>query len=188
MVAHGGDPAPSSHSRRRFGQRFSGFALVLIGVTIAGVLALAPGLRTLVEQRAQIAALEAQVASQQAEVDSLQEQKDRWEDPAYIKAQTRQRLFFVVPGEKTFVIVDDLGSDADSDSSDDTEPTTAITSTEYDWRQLLLTSWYEAATNTSEWSDSGDAASDGSGDSGEDAGDGSTDTQSSPAASESSAQ
>lgn len=140
---------PSSAPRRGFTQRFSGFTLVLIGTIIVGVLALAPGLKNLVEQRQQISALQAKVTQQQNTVQSLSEQTDRWQDPAYIKAQTRQRLFFVVPGEKTFVVIDDNGSAAAARSVD-AAPTTSITSTVYDWRQLVAQSWYSAATSTAE--------------------------------------
>lgn len=155
MVAHErADRVPSGFSPRRLTQRFSGFALVMLLTIVGGVLALAPGLRTLVEQRQQIAALQATVAAQQAGVTDLSEQTDRWQDPAYIRAQTRQRLFFVVPGEKSFVIVDDTGASKAS-SSDGSEPTTAITSTKYDWRQLVAQSWYEAATSTDARAESG---------------------------------
>ena len=141
---------------KRYTQRFSGFALILLATIIIGVLALAPGLRTLVEQRQQISDLQAKVSEQKANVQSLSEQVDRWKDPAYIRAQTRQRLFFVVPGEKSFVILDDTGASDSSSGSDDSAPTTAITTTDYDWRQLVGSSWYEAATSTSARNDSGE--------------------------------
>ncbi len=148
MVTSRRDRVPSSASVRRFGQRFSGFAVVMLLVVVGGVFALAPGLRNLVEQRQQIADLQQTVDNQNDTLKSLAEQADRWQDPAYIRAQTRQRLFFVIPGEKSFVIVDDTGSAKSSSTSADSEPTTAITSTQYDWRQLVTSSWYSAATST----------------------------------------
>lgn len=148
MAASSSDRAPSS---RHFSQRFSGFSLALMGIIILGVFVLAPGLRTLVEQRQQIADLEQQVADQQSTVDSLEDEEARWDDPAYIRAQTRQRLFFVVPGEQAFVVVDDVNASPGVVASDDTStPTTEITTTEYDWRSLLAQSVYAAATSDAE--------------------------------------
>lgn len=146
MVTKKSDHVPSSSSFWRFTQRFSGFSLVLLVIIIGGVFALAPGLRNLVEQRQQIAALQAQVAQQSESVQTLTEQTDRWQDPAYIKAQTRQRLFFVVPGEQSFVVLNDTGTS--TSASTDQTPTTSITATQYDWRELLAQSWYTAATTT----------------------------------------
>nr|WP_274607012.1 septum formation initiator family protein [Agrococcus sp. KRD186] len=76
-------------------------------MVVAGFVVLAPTVGLLLEQRRDIAALEAQVAGQQANVETLQTEAARWEDPAYIEAQARDRLFFVYPGETSFVLLDD---------------------------------------------------------------------------------
>jgi Septum formation initiator len=56
-------------------------------------------------QRSQIEAARASVSQSQREVSSLQEQLDQWKDDQYVKAQARQRLHFVMPGETGFVVL-----------------------------------------------------------------------------------
>jgi hypothetical protein len=40
-------------------------------------------------------------------VQALEAERARWNDPAYVKAQARTRLLYVMPGEKGFVVLDD---------------------------------------------------------------------------------
>jgi hypothetical protein len=56
-------------------------------------------------QRAQIDKLREQTEEQRKRVAALQEQRARWNDPAYVTAQARQRLHLVKPGETGFVAV-----------------------------------------------------------------------------------
>ncbi|MBC7639318.1 MAG: septum formation initiator family protein, partial [Rhodoferax sp.] len=81
--------------------------LVVLGV-VAVVLAvlLAPAMRSYVAQRRQIDALSARVAAQGSEVVDLQRQRQAWDDPAYVKAQARDRLKFVMPGERAYTVID----------------------------------------------------------------------------------
>ncbi len=81
--------------------------LAVLGV-IAVVLAvlLAPAMRSYVAQRRQIQALTAQVADQRAQVSDLQRGRRAWDDPAYVKAQARDRLKFVMPGERAYTVID----------------------------------------------------------------------------------
>lgn len=46
------------------------------------------------------------VAEQQQRVLDLQVQRKRWDDPAYVRAQARERLHYVLPGETSYVVVD----------------------------------------------------------------------------------
>ena len=79
----------------------------MLGV-VAVVLAvlLAPAMRSYVAQRRQIDALTARVAAQRNEVVDLQRQRQAWDDPAYVKAQARDRLKFVMPGERAYTVID----------------------------------------------------------------------------------
>jgi cell division protein FtsB len=86
----------------------TGRALVLAVVLIILAVTLAVPIRSWFAQRAQIAGLEADVASAQAQVDSLTLQKERWADPAFVAAEARRRLHFVLPGEIGYVT---LGAD-----------------------------------------------------------------------------
>ena len=76
--------------------------LGLIALTL--VVAIAPTLRVYLRQRGQISALEAQQAEQRRQVAALQAQAKRWNDPAYVEAQARDRLQFVRPGQKSYVV------------------------------------------------------------------------------------
>jgi cell division protein FtsB len=120
--------------------RLSGFTLSILLLVVAALVVLAPSLKTFVEQRQQIAALEASVAEAQTAVDGLEAEIDRWSDPAYIEAQARDRLYYVYPGDITFLVIGD-----DSSGSDDGLPISAeIQTTQVDWVRALLSTVYEA--------------------------------------------
>ncbi|MFZ5851431.1 MAG: septum formation initiator family protein, partial [Actinomycetota bacterium] len=57
-------------------------------------------------QRGQIRALQAQTQAEEARVRQLEAEQARWQDPAYVAAQARQRLHFVLPGETGYVVLD----------------------------------------------------------------------------------
>ncbi|BDO41383.1 hypothetical protein CELD12_08730 [Cellulomonas sp. NTE-D12] len=65
-----------------------------------------PTLHSYLEQQTQLAQLRAQVAAAQQHNSDLQADLKRWDDPAYVKAQARERLNFVMPGETAFRVVD----------------------------------------------------------------------------------
>ena len=65
-----------------------------------------PTLHSYLEQQTQLAQLRAQVSTAQQRNADLQADLKRWDDPAYVKAQARERLNFVMPGETAFRVVD----------------------------------------------------------------------------------
>src|SRR6185437_8635249 len=69
--------------------RLSGFALSLLLLIVAALVVLAPGLKTLVEQRQQIAELQTELDQAKGAVKNLKGEVDRWKDPAYIESQAR---------------------------------------------------------------------------------------------------
>lgn len=116
--------------------QISGFTVTVFLLIVGALIVLAPSLRILVEQQQEIAALEQRVAEQQAVVDELQTDIDRWQDPAYIEAQARDRLLYVYPGDITYLVVDD-GMTIDET---DTTVSTEIQTTRIDWTRALLSS------------------------------------------------
>lgn len=82
-------------------------AAVLAGLLLVVGIALAPFLKDAVNQQAELAALERDVAAREQRVDELEQQLERWEDPAFVKAQARQRLKYVMPGEVGYVVLDE---------------------------------------------------------------------------------
>ena len=120
--------------------RLSGFSFVMLGILIVAVIVLAPGLRVLVEQQQQIAALEQAVAEQQAEVGQLQQQLDRWADPAYVVTQARERLLFAYPGESSYLVIA-----APDEVTESGLPVSAqVLTTPVDWVMALLESGWAA--------------------------------------------
>lgn len=87
---------------------FTGRALVLALVVATLLLALTVPGRAWFAQRAQIAGLRADVDAARERVTSLQVQQERWKDPAFVAAEARRRLHFVLPGEVGYVA---LGGD-----------------------------------------------------------------------------
>ncbi|MGX5359331.1 FtsB family cell division protein [Kocuria sp. KH4] len=84
---------------------FSGRFLLLTLVTVLIVFLAAPTTKIWLEQRAEIAALEQSIADMEAEQASLQDRVDQWSDETYVKQQARDRLLYVMPGERSYLVV-----------------------------------------------------------------------------------
>lgn len=121
--------------------RLSGFALSMLLLVVAALVVLAPSLKTFVEQRQQIAALEESVRLAQEDVDDLNAEIDRWSDPAYIEAQARDRLYYVYPGDITFLVIGDDEAGLDEGGLPISDE---IQTTQVDWVRALLSTVYEA--------------------------------------------
>lgn len=96
----------TSQGGGRFAKSSTKRIAVLAGILIVLGLMLVPALRGYLAQRAQIAALEEEVAQRSQAVDRLQGDLRRWEDPAFVEQQARQRLKFVRPGETSYQVLD----------------------------------------------------------------------------------
>ena len=121
--------------------RLSGFAFTVLGLIVLAVVVLAPSLRILVEQQQQIAELRAAVEEKKNSVDDLKDDVTRWDDPAYIESQARDRLNYVFPRDYTYLIIDD-GAVV---SADDGAPISAeIQETQVDWTRSLISSLFTA--------------------------------------------
>ncbi|MBG6212868.1 MAG: septum formation initiator family protein [Cryobacterium sp.] len=119
--------------------RFSGFSLAMMVVLVLAVVVLAPSLRTYAEQRQQISQLSAIVADQKAEVDQLTSQRERWNDRTYVTTQARERLSYVLPGDISFLVINDLPVAAPLEA-DAAPVSTNIQSTTVDWLSSLFAS------------------------------------------------
>ncbi|WP_256970792.1 FtsB family cell division protein [Cellulomonas iranensis] len=87
---------------RLFTVRAMVFSLVLL---VAFVLVY-PTLGTYLQTRAEVQQLRSQRDASAAEKSDLEAELRRWDDQAYVVAQARERLSFVMPGETAFVVVD----------------------------------------------------------------------------------
>ena len=65
-----------------------------------------PTLHAYLQQRAEVDQLRARVEAARERNDELESNLLRWDDEAYVRAQARERLSFVMPGEKAFRVVD----------------------------------------------------------------------------------
>lgn len=91
--------------RRTRGGSLTGRALLLVLVAVTLFLAMAGPVRSWFAQRAEIAQLRADVEATRERVLALQIEQERWDDPAFIAAEARKRLHFVLPGEVGYVTI-----------------------------------------------------------------------------------
>lgn len=80
---------------------------------------LAPPIKNYFVQRAQISALKAQLSSDYTALDKARKELELWKDPNYIKSQARERLHFVLPGERQYIVTGDEGTDTNNPSQVD---------------------------------------------------------------------
>lgn len=101
-------------------------ALALVVVVLVLTISYATSLRIYFSQAHEIASTKAQIAQSQAAIDDLQGQLARWNDPAYVTAQARERLGWLVPGETGYTVVGadgkPLGGGLTLDSSATVDP------------------------------------------------------------------
>lgn len=95
----------SSH-RRPSSRRTRGKArpLALIAIIFIFTLTLAPPIKNYFTQRAQISALKSQVATDRNALEQARAELSTWQDPNYVKSQARERLHFVMPGERQYIV------------------------------------------------------------------------------------
>ncbi len=92
--------------RSRTPRLISARAMVLAVVGLLAFVLVYPTLHSYLTERAAVDALRAQVAAAQERNEDLQADLSRWDDPAYVAAQARERLSFVMPGETAWRVVD----------------------------------------------------------------------------------
>ena len=87
--------------RRR---RTSNRVLALSAIFFILALTIAPPVKHYFTQRAQISALKAQLSADNTALQNAREELLLWRDPEYIKSQARERLHFVLPGERQYIV------------------------------------------------------------------------------------
>jgi cell division protein FtsB len=81
--------------------------LALWAIFFILALAIAPPVKHYFTQRAQISALNAQLATDHKALDAARQELLLWQDPEYVKSQARERLHFVLPGERQYIVTED---------------------------------------------------------------------------------
>ena len=124
----GGRKAGTTGRRPRITARAAVLALVFCSL----IAVLAYPTRQFIAQRAQIAQQQAAARQARAQVELLRQEKARWQDPAYVEAQARERLHYGFPGETPFSSVDpDPGAASGTSASAAPQPG-AVTQPWYD--------------------------------------------------------
>jgi cell division protein FtsB len=80
--------------------------LAVVTVAFIFAITLAPPLQHYFAQRAQINSLRAQVNDSNNALEKAREELAKWNDPEYVATQARQRLHFVFPGERQYIVLD----------------------------------------------------------------------------------
>ncbi|GAA3576711.1 septum formation initiator family protein [Microlunatus spumicola] len=110
-AARGGSTAAASTRRsggvlhRAVRANLTARALALVVVVLVLTISYATSLRIYFSQAHEIASTKAEIAESQASITDLQGQIARWNDPAYVAAQARERLGWLVPGETGYTVV-----------------------------------------------------------------------------------
>lgn len=83
----------------------TGRAAILALALAFVIVAIALPLKIWLSQRGDLDSLNTQIQRVQARVSQLNAQDQKWNDPAYIEAQARKRLHYVLPGESHRIVL-----------------------------------------------------------------------------------
>ncbi|TKJ18793.1 septum formation initiator family protein [Blastococcus sp. CCUG 61487] len=110
-------PVTSPAVRRR--PLFTGKAALLMTLVLLLALTLAGPIRQYLEGRQELAELTAEGAALDRRAAELERQLDRQADPAWIERQARERLTYVLPGDRLLVVVDGAAVEGDAGTLDE---------------------------------------------------------------------
>jgi len=97
---------PATSAKPRQAQRGLTTRAAILGLVFCAlVVSAALPLRQYLSQRGQVAAAEAKQEQDRARVKALEDRLRQLNDPAYVRAQARTRLHFVLPGETPYVLI-----------------------------------------------------------------------------------
>lgn len=80
-------------------------AAILVLAVASVMVAVALPLKIWLGQRGDIASLTAQTRQTEVTIAQLTAQHKRWQNPGYVEAQARDRLHYVLPGQKTYIVL-----------------------------------------------------------------------------------
>ncbi|MDP2773412.1 MAG: septum formation initiator family protein [Nocardioides sp.] len=108
-------PAPRDTGPERR-PRLTGRAAILVMVVAVLAVSYASSMRAYLDQRSENNAYLEEIAQRSEAIDDLEREKRRWSDPAYVRAQARERLSYVMPNETSYVVLDEDGEPLESES------------------------------------------------------------------------
>jgi cell division protein FtsB len=129
-------PSPGK-PRRLPGASITGRAIALAVVILVLVISYASSLRVYFAQAHEIAETKAEIAKRSQAIERLQVERVRWNDPDFVRAQARERLGWVVPGEIGYRVVDGNGNPlGGGDRIDDGSPDATVPDKAAWWTKL----------------------------------------------------
>ncbi len=132
-----GNTTPTAAERAHFwsaARRRSGIttrAIALGVVVLVLTISYASSLRVYLNQQQDLAETRQEISQRQQRIAGLESELSRWQDPAYVRAQARQRLGWVVPGETGYKVLGPDGkpmgggTEIDSEAAKPAEPSQA---------------------------------------------------------------
>jgi cell division protein FtsB len=91
--------------------RLNSVSVSVIVVIILGTYLISPDVQSYLNQRREIVEMEQSIQLAKDAVVDMQAERDRWQDPVYIRSQARDRLYYVLPGEVSYLVMDSEGLD-----------------------------------------------------------------------------
>jgi cell division protein FtsB len=91
--------------------RLNSVSVSVILVIILGTYLISPDVQSYLNQRREIVEMEQSIQLAKDAVVDMQAERDRWQDPVYIRSQARDRLYYVLPGEVSYLVMDSEGLD-----------------------------------------------------------------------------
>ena len=86
--------------------KLNSVSVSIILVIVAGTFLISSDVQAFLNQRRQIAEMEVSIQQAEQDVEDMQAERDRWQDPVYIRSQARDRLYYVLPGEVSYLVMD----------------------------------------------------------------------------------
>ena len=86
--------------------RLNSVSVSVILVIVLGTYLISPDVQSYLNQRRQIVEMQESIQQAKDEVQDMQAERDRWQDPVYIRSQARDRLYYVLPGEVSYLVMD----------------------------------------------------------------------------------
>lgn len=133
-------PVVSGNAERSWsrGVHFSLFSFLMMGLLVMAVVVLAPTIQEYLSQQQQVASQQRVVSDLTTQLHDLNSERARWNDPSYVEAQARARLFYVVPGQTSYLVIDDRPAHDDKKTD---RVSATIQKTHSDWVGSLVDSF-----------------------------------------------
>lgn len=125
--------------------KISGMTFITVGLVVFAALAITPNFSTYLQQQREISQLRQSVEMHRAALTDIEGHQIKWQDPVYIRAQARERLYYVMPGEVQLTVVED-GVIIPEDGALTTS--TELVKTERNWTREFAVSILGAGTTT----------------------------------------